>query len=57
MGTISSFIDAVADSDHTKANEVFAKAIKEKVNTVLDIKRVAITSDVYAKVEASKIAE
>lgn len=57
MSTTSNFIAAIADGDHTKANEVFAKAIKEKVNTILDIKRVSITSEIYAKVEASKNAD
>lgn len=47
MSTTSTFITAIAEGDHIKANEVFTKAMKEKVNNVLDIKRVAITSDVF----------
>lgn len=50
MSTTSTFIAAIAEGDHDKANEVFKKAIKEKVNNVLDIRRVAITSEVFNKV-------
>lgn len=49
MSTTKKIIDAIADGNTSVANEAFAKAIKEKVNTILDIKKVSITSEIYNK--------
>jgi hypothetical protein len=47
MSNTAKIIDAIAEGNLPQADEAFLKAVKEKVNTVLDIKRVAITSDIY----------
>lgn len=49
MSNTAKFIAAIAAGDKQAANESFAKAMKTRVNTVLDIKRIAITSAVYEK--------
>lgn len=46
---ISKLIDCVADSNNAEAQQYFLNAIKEKVNTVLDIKKVAITTEIFNK--------
>lgn len=53
MSNISKFIDAIRSNDEVAIKESLKKAIVSKVNTVLDIKRVAITSDIYNKVNES----
>jgi hypothetical protein len=53
MSNTRKLIDAIMDSNGNQAGEVFSAAISDKVNTVLDIKRVAITADIYNKVEES----
>lgn len=47
MSNTAKIIAALADGNTAVADEAFAKAIREKVNTVLDIRRVAITSEIY----------
>lgn len=54
MSTTKKIIDAVAEGNTSVANQAFAKAIKEKVDTILDIKKVAITSEIYNKATAAK---
>lgn len=54
MSNIKKIINAVADGETSAANEAFSKAIKEKVNLVLDIKKVAITTEIYNKATTTK---
>jgi hypothetical protein len=49
MSTIKRIIDAISSDDSASADKEFKKAIREKVNTVLDIKKIAITSEIYNK--------
>lgn len=49
MNSTKGLIDAITSDDVSKANIAFEKAIKEKVNVVLDIKKVAITTEIYNK--------
>lgn len=52
MSTTQKIINAITDDNAAEANEAFAKAIKEKVNVILDIKKVAITSEIYNRATA-----
>jgi hypothetical protein len=49
MKAVTQIISAVNDGDIKSANEAFANAIKEKVNTILDIKKIALTSEIFNK--------
>ena len=51
MSIARELIDAIMDGNAQGAREAFSTAISDKVNTVLDIRRVEITSDVFGKVE------
>ena len=44
-------IDAIMNGDATSAREEFTAAINDKVNTVLDIRRVTMASDVFNQVQ------
>lgn len=46
---IVKLIDAVSSDNKEVTADLFGKIIREKVNNVLDIKRIAITSDIYNK--------
>jgi hypothetical protein len=54
MKRTAKFIEALASGDEKMINDSLTAAIKEKVNTVLEIKRVAITSKIYDKAVAAK---
>jgi hypothetical protein len=49
MKATTKIVNAVASDDIAAANEAFASAIKEKVNTALDIKKIELTSRVFDK--------
>lgn len=51
MSTIAKLIDSIENGDNAATNENFLKVIQDKVTTHLDIKKVAITSDIYKKIE------
>lgn len=42
-------VNAIANDEVAKANEAFASAIKEKVNTIFDIKKIELTSRIFDK--------
>lgn len=47
MKATTKIIDAVANGDIATANEAFSSAIKEKINTILDIKKIELTSRIF----------
>ena len=49
MKATTTIINAVADGNIATANQAFASAIKEKVNTILDIKKIELTTRVFDK--------
>lgn len=49
MKATTKLIDAVANGNIATANEAFGTVIKEKINTVLDIKKIELTSRVFDK--------
>lgn len=49
MSRIKTIIDAIAEDDIATADVALQNAIREKVNVLLDIKKIAITSDIYKK--------
>ena len=51
MSYTTKLISAIATNDKVAAKTVFEKIVKEKVQTALDIKRVALTSKIYSKTE------
>lgn len=53
MSKTRELIDSIMSGSGELAREAFSTAITDKVNTVLDIKRVAITADIYNKVDES----
>ena len=52
MKASTKIITAVSDGDINTANEAFATAVKEKINTILDIKKIELTSRVFDKATA-----
>lgn len=54
MSTNKKLVDAISSGNEAAANEAFYKAIQEKVNTILDIQRVAITSEIYKAQQEAK---
>lgn len=46
---IENFINNISSGDSEKTNVSFNKLIMSKVNTVLDIKRIELTSDIFNK--------
>lgn len=49
MSKIKKFIDAIDNDDRAKAQETFDQIIRSKVNEVLDIKKIAITAEIFDK--------
>ena len=54
MKRTNMLIKAIALDDTKKMNLALLATLKEKVNTALDIKRVAVTADIYNKVSQNK---
>lgn len=58
MNMIENFVDTLSGSDSSITDTAFNNLIMSKVNTVLDIKRVELTSDIFNKqVIPAKISE
>lgn len=51
MSNNMKLIDAIMNGDSAAAREEFTAAINDKVNTVLDIRRVTMASDVFNQVQ------
>ena len=49
MKGTTKLIDAIASGNNAKANEAFGSVIREKINTILDIKKIELTSRVFDK--------
>jgi hypothetical protein len=47
---IQNIINFVSNNDTKNANLAFSNVIKEKVNTVLDIKKIELTSRIFDKI-------
>ena len=54
MKRTAKFIEAIASGDAKMINDSLEAAIKGKVNTILDIKRVSITTDFLNKKTVSE---
>jgi len=53
---IENFINSISSGDSEKTDVSFNKLIMSKINTVLDIKRIELTSDIFNK-QQTKISE
>jgi hypothetical protein len=50
MKQVTNLISAIQQNDAAAANAEFSKVMKEKVNTILEIKKLSLTADIYNKV-------
>ena len=54
MKRTAALIEAIVSGDAKQMSDALTSALKERVSNVLDVKRVAITADIYDKTLVKK---